>query len=116
MENMGNNVIIHCRATGFPKPRINWFVNGQITSSDPSSINDKYQILPNGDLFIHNSTFDDMGVYQCMASNEFGSDSIDEIFFYPTMVCISVFSFSFHKKIYKSINFIIHSNRRNKYQ
>ncbi|KAH7639381.1 hypothetical protein HUG17_3414 [Dermatophagoides farinae] len=81
MENMGNNVIIHCRATGFPKPRINWFVNGQITSS----INDKYQILPNGDLFIHNSTFDDMGVYQCMASNEFGSDSIDEIFFYPTM-------------------------------
>ena len=45
MENMGNNVIIHCRATGFPKPRINWFVNGQITSSDPSSINDKYQIF-----------------------------------------------------------------------
>ncbi|OTF77063.1 hypothetical protein BLA29_009156 [Euroglyphus maynei] len=82
MENMGNDVIIHCRATGFPKPQINWFVNGQTT---PVDSNGKYQILPNGDLFIHNATFDDMGVYQCTASNEYGSDTIDEIFFYPTM-------------------------------
>nr|XP_027198091.1 neuroglian-like [Dermatophagoides pteronyssinus] len=85
MENMGNNVIIHCRAMGFPKPRINWFVNGQLTPIDESSMNGKYQVLPNGDLIIHNTTFDDMGVYQCTASNEFGTDSIDEIFFYPTM-------------------------------
>lgn len=87
MEHLGQDGFLHCRAAGHPKPTILWF-QGDHTEpiKTEESETSRYQILPTGDLLIRNSTFDDMNVYRCMAQNEFGSDSVDQIFFYPTLV------------------------------
>ncbi|KAI7694764.1 hypothetical protein SSS_06804 [Sarcoptes scabiei] len=86
VEHLGQDGFLHCRAAGHPKPTILWF-QGDHTEpiKTEESETSRYQILPTGDLLIRNSTFDDMNVYRCMAQNEFGSDSVDQIFFYPTL-------------------------------
>lgn len=88
MENIGDNARIHCHSNGYPQPSTNWFVN-----DNPEPImksNNKYEILPSGDLLIRNVTFDDMNVYKCFVQNEFGSDSVEQIFFYPILVCFPI--------------------------
>ena len=100
LENIGQEVVIRCRATGSPKPAISWLANertielstsGSSSSSSSSSSSDvdtslpsKYAVLPSGDLLIRNATFEDMGKYTCTASNMHGTDTVDKIFFYPT--------------------------------
>ena len=44
-----------------------------------------FQILPNGDLYIHDLSFEDMGMFRCMVTNEFGHD-MKETFVYPLAV------------------------------
>ena len=101
LENIGQEVVIRCRATGSPKPAISWLANertielstsGSSSSSSSSSsdqesstsLPSKYAVLPSGDLLIRNATFEDMGKYTCTASNTHGTDTVDKIFFYPT--------------------------------
>lgn len=85
VENIGDNARLHCHSNGYPQPNTNWFVN---ENSEPIMKNDnKYEILPSGDLLIRNVTFDDMNVYKCFVQNEFGSDTVEQIFFYPILVC-----------------------------
>jgi hypothetical protein len=44
-----------------------------------------FQVLPSGDLYIHDLSFEDMGMFRCMVSNEFGHD-MKETFVYPLAV------------------------------
>lgn len=81
LENIGANSVIHCSASGSPKPVVTWFdTNNEPIVPDLR----KYEILKSGDLRIRNVTFDDMGKYKCMAENRYGRDMVDKIFFYPT--------------------------------
>ncbi|KAH9395592.1 Neural ectodermal development factor [Tyrophagus putrescentiae] len=94
LENIGQEVVIRCRATGSPKPAISWLANERTielstsgSSSDSNvdtSLPSKYAVFPSGDLLIRNATFEDMGKYTCTASNTHGTDTVDKIFFYPT--------------------------------
>ncbi|KAI2803507.1 Neural ectodermal development factor, partial [Blomia tropicalis] len=80
LESIGSDAIIHCHATGFPKPTHTWYdsENNKIVS------NERMRILANGDLLISNVSFGDMGVYRCVASNQYGSDQLEKAFLYPT--------------------------------
>jgi len=44
-----------------------------------------FQIMPSGDLYIHDLSFEDMGMFRCLVSNEFGHD-MKETFVYPLAV------------------------------
>ncbi|CAB3399815.1 unnamed protein product [Caenorhabditis bovis] len=44
---------------------------------------ENFEVLSNGDLVIKNNDWKNMGMYTCVASNEYGEDRI-EVFFYPT--------------------------------
>jgi hypothetical protein len=45
----------------------------------------KYKIMPDGSLVIHNLSFNDMGIFQCVVKNKFGHDMADT-FVYPVAV------------------------------
>lgn len=51
----------------------------------PISDSDKFKIMPDGSLVIHDLDFNDMGVYVCIAKNQFGHD-MAETFVYPVAV------------------------------
>lgn len=76
MQTMGSPGKLLCNTLG--KHQTTWISPNekQIVSGQ------KYKILPNGDLYIHDLSFEDMGMFRCMVSNEFGHD-MKETFVYP---------------------------------
>jgi len=48
----------------------------------PIEEGEKFKVMPDGSLVIHNLDFNDMGVYVCVAKNKFGHD-MAETFVYP---------------------------------
>lgn len=46
-----------------------------------------FQLLSNGDLIIHDLSFEDMGMFKCIASNDNGED-MQETFVYPHAVSL----------------------------
>lgn len=66
----GFNVTVRCRTEGFPKPSIQWFLNGSlIEGSEKFHIN-----AETGDLTVMHATVGDQGTYKCLATNH-GVDS-----------------------------------------
>lgn len=63
---MAATVKLECAATGYPKPEIIWFRNGDRISS--SSVT----VVDGGTLKIHSVDPDEEGIYQCFARNEVG--------------------------------------------
>ncbi|XP_074604388.1 zwei Ig domain protein zig-4-like [Brevipalpus obovatus] len=80
LETIGNSVILFCRAEGIPIPRIKWL--GPDDQPLPHRSN-RYEVLSDGDLYIRNIRWADMGGYTCIAENEFGQDKV-VTFLYPT--------------------------------
>ncbi|KAH6928160.1 hypothetical protein HPB50_012349 [Hyalomma asiaticum] len=72
----GGSVTLTCRATGSPKPTVNW-----ARTSDTAgemvvpAANAKMQASPNGTLLIEEVTPEDTGKYTCTAQNAIGSVS-----------------------------------------
>ncbi|GAB1600757.1 protein sidekick-1 isoform X2 [Argonauta hians] len=64
----GQNVKIHCKAFGSPRPQIQWYFNAQRITSP----NSQYKIYPNGTLRINNVNSMDSGKYQCFSQNAAG--------------------------------------------
>uniref|UniRef100_A0A669F1W5 Inactive tyrosine-protein kinase 7 n=1 Tax=Oreochromis niloticus TaxID=8128 RepID=A0A669F1W5_ORENI len=62
----GHTAILHCQATGDPKPHIHWV--GKDKPLDISN-NRRFQTMPNGSLVIRDVTTDDTGKYTCVAGN-----------------------------------------------
>uniref|UniRef100_A0A8R1TTC5 Ig-like domain-containing protein n=1 Tax=Onchocerca volvulus TaxID=6282 RepID=A0A8R1TTC5_ONCVO len=81
LERSGATVQLICRVNGTPQPSVTWY------NEENDKLNDvkKYKvcILSNGDLIIYDTQWEDLGVYTCVASNEYGQDRI-AAFFYPT--------------------------------
>lgn len=61
----GENVLLNCPVYGFPKPSIEWKKNGVRFDSHRTNI------LQNGDIIIKNITYEDDGIYTCIARNSF---------------------------------------------
>ncbi|XP_055351878.1 papilin-like [Paramacrobiotus metropolitanus] len=62
---------LECRASGYPQPRVRWYLNAHEIISD----GDRSQVFTNGTLLIKRARASDAGVYQCQASNEQSSSS-----------------------------------------
>ncbi|KAJ8976596.1 hypothetical protein NQ317_005786 [Molorchus minor] len=78
MSNIGTDVILPCRFVGNPKPNLYWLDNNnKIIEND-----ERFTILPDGELRIRNILWTDMGGYTCVVENSVGEDSI-ETFLYP---------------------------------
>ncbi|VDM97671.1 unnamed protein product [Thelazia callipaeda] len=78
-ERSGATVQLFCRIHDNLKSNITWYNEASVKLENAK----KYKIMKNGDLIIHDTVWEDMGVYTCVASNEFGEDRI-MAFFYPT--------------------------------
>ena len=68
-----NSVVkLSCEAIGIPTPNITWYRN----AVDVSKIthHTRYSIEEGGTLVIKKLTMDDAGLFQCVATNEAGSD------------------------------------------
>ncbi|XP_054721854.1 zwei Ig domain protein zig-2-like [Uloborus diversus] len=81
LEIMGSDVTLFCRSNGAPQPQVTWKGPNENVLEDSQ----KYQMLDNGDLLIHNIQWSDMGGYMCHVENAEGSDET-LIFLYPTLV------------------------------
>lgn len=64
----GSTIEIPCRADGEPTPVIVWRKDGTILGEDKTH----RKRSPSGSLYIHNVTFDDGGLYECSAVNDYG--------------------------------------------
>lgn len=64
-------IVMHCVASGVPKPQITWTFNDQPIHESSEHI----EILANGTVVIHNPVEEDEGNYRCEASNYLGSIS-----------------------------------------
>lgn len=62
-------IVMHCIASGVPKPQITWNFNGQPISRTSEHI----ELHVNGTLVIHNPIEEDEGEYRCEATNTLGS-------------------------------------------
>ncbi|CAD6188837.1 unnamed protein product [Caenorhabditis auriculariae] len=76
-ENEENAVQLICR-TNVPAS-IAWYDESRRLLNDLPN----FEVFPNGDLMIKKTSWDDMGDYTCVASNEHGEDR-QTSFFYPT--------------------------------
>ena len=65
---------LDCHASGYPQPRVRWYLNAQEIVSD----GDRSQVFSNGTLIVKKLRAADAGVYQCQANNEHttASDSL----------------------------------------
>ncbi|XP_033634052.1 scavenger receptor cysteine-rich type 1 protein M130-like isoform X1 [Asterias rubens] len=68
----GQGVLIQCQAEGKPKPRIHWKKDG----GDLPHVDNRYTIMPTGDLQIVNADMSVMGDYFCIAINPVQSSSL----------------------------------------
>lgn len=64
-------IIMHCVASGLPKPQISWNFNDQPLRDNTERVH----IFDNGTLQIHNPIEEDEGNYKCEATNYLGSIS-----------------------------------------
>ncbi|EAT43168.1 AAEL005351-PA, partial [Aedes aegypti] len=66
---LGTSIVLDCSASGYPKPVILWFKDGE-----PLLVTERHFIIADGQLMIIVKTdFDDAGDYECQVENEFGS-------------------------------------------
>lgn len=70
---LGNSLILECLVNGKPKPKIRWFHNSILISTEYSQ--HKFVGIEGTSLLIENAQLTDAGVYTCRAENK--HDSVD---------------------------------------
>lgn len=85
IEKLGSSVVLFCRTGGKSESQLKWFNSENKELNNSNGGQGKYDLLASGDLLISNISWDDMGSYFCVASNNHGQDRI-ESFLYPTQV------------------------------
>ena len=66
---LGNQILINCEASGYPKPKITWLKGKNKVSKEFQAINTR----SNKALSVNFATTDDEGYYMCEANNEIGN-------------------------------------------
>ncbi|XP_055860986.1 contactin-like isoform X2 [Biomphalaria glabrata] len=74
MGTEGGNISIACQPEAAPSPNITWSKNG-FPLAVSTEFKERIVQLTTGDLFIRDLQISDKGIYQCTASNDFGSES-----------------------------------------
>ena len=67
---VGNTFELHCKAKGYPVPKISWKKDGG--KSFPAADERRMDLLPNKVYVVRNATSFDGGKYTCNASNDAG--------------------------------------------
>jgi len=80
MDDIGNEVVLPCKAAGHPRPSVMWLDNNDNIVGKSGRVS----VLPDGELRIQNIRWADMGPYRCIADNIWGQDSIST-FLYPML-------------------------------
>lgn len=72
---LGTDVLLNCKANGFPKPQIIWKrAEGSLTSDYKTLLTDAHiHMMSNGSLSVRHVEKSDTGYYMCQASNGIGS-------------------------------------------
>ncbi|EDV19556.1 uncharacterized protein TRIADDRAFT_4136, partial [Trichoplax adhaerens] len=82
----GQTSTIRCTVTGGPRPVMTYTRNGGFVDT---LLYNKYTVLLNGNLIIHNVDDNDAGTYMCTARNRYGSSNVSGI---AIVVSATVFS------------------------
>ncbi|CAG4981190.1 unnamed protein product [Parnassius apollo] len=83
----GSTIVLECNVEGIPLPSITWYKDAKKIASvgagageaDNSDVDDgagRYRVEVDRSLIISDLKMEDMGIYQCIASNEAGESSI----------------------------------------
>ncbi|XP_063378104.1 protein sidekick isoform X1 [Cydia fagiglandana] len=83
----GSTIVLECNVQGIPLPGITWYkdsrkiwsVGAETEETDNSDVDDggrRYRVEVDRSLVISDLKMDDMGIFQCIASNEAGESSI----------------------------------------
>ncbi|XP_078602449.1 uncharacterized protein LOC144876732 [Branchiostoma floridae x Branchiostoma japonicum] len=72
----GEDVMLECKATGFPQPRISWVTPDGLHLDPDSKYDGKLKVSNEIVLYIQNVTDADEGEYMCLANNKGGSDKV----------------------------------------
>ncbi|NXT63773.1 VGFR4 factor, partial [Chaetops frenatus] len=68
--NISGKILLECKVSGTPEPRVTWRKNGYPISAASAGIS-----MENNTLVIERVKKDDEGLYECQASNDLGQDS-----------------------------------------
>ncbi|XP_070581750.1 hemicentin-1-like isoform X2 [Ptychodera flava] len=66
----GDRVVLPCPVSGFPRPDITWYKDGQELGFHPAITQDE-----SGTLFISVAEAEDSGIYMCLATNNAGNST-----------------------------------------
>ncbi|KAI4876477.1 hypothetical protein NFI96_003009 [Prochilodus magdalenae] len=77
---LGDTVELECQSQGQPPPRTTWVLPDRamihMEAPSPGSPEQRVSVLANGTLRILSATYADRGVYQCIATNAAGADTV----------------------------------------
>ncbi|XP_007953867.1 matrix-remodeling-associated protein 5 [Orycteropus afer afer] len=73
---LGDTIAMECLAKGTPAPQISWIFPDRRVWHTVSPVEGRITLHENRTLSIKEATFLDRGVYQCVASNAAGADSL----------------------------------------
>ncbi|XP_066518098.1 matrix-remodeling-associated protein 5 [Hoplias malabaricus] len=76
---LGDTVELECQSQGKPKPRTTWVLPDTTVAHvdvSPGGPKQRISVLATGTLRIKSALYTDRGVYQCIASNAAGADTI----------------------------------------
>uniref|UniRef100_A0A8D9FE64 Protein sidekick n=1 Tax=Cacopsylla melanoneura TaxID=428564 RepID=A0A8D9FE64_9HEMI len=74
LSEFGATVNIPCEALGVPSPNITWLHNAVNKDKTPHA--SRYSVEEDGTLIIRKLRMEDSGMWQCVATNEAGSESV----------------------------------------
>lgn len=81
LDLVGSNVVLPCKVHARPRAEVFWMNDeGNLIEQ-----NQRFKLLPSGDLLIADLKWEDMGAYKCIARNALGKDTADA-FIYPVQV------------------------------
>uniref|UniRef100_A0A8C3W2P0 Matrix remodeling associated 5 n=1 Tax=Catagonus wagneri TaxID=51154 RepID=A0A8C3W2P0_9CETA len=73
---LGDTIAMECLAKGTPAPQISWIFPDRSVWQTVSPVEGRITLHENRTLSIKEASFSDRGVYQCVASNAAGADSL----------------------------------------
>ncbi|KAH3730147.1 hypothetical protein DPMN_056128, partial [Dreissena polymorpha] len=75
----GDKLELKCKATGFPKPTMKWYKDGKELNTTVRLHFSEYEEITTGKLIIFDLTYDDAGLYSCVAENNIEPNNASKV-------------------------------------